>query len=62
MNCPCKLMDTTPKFSREYIEGFIYVEVSKECTLHGKYLDLPDVLSNRFSIEIFKILEEKETK
>lgn len=62
MNCPCKLIDTTPKFSREYIEGFIYVEVNKDCTIHAKYLDLPNIQSDRFSIEIFNILERKETK
>lgn len=53
----CKLWDNTPT-GANHIEGFIVLEVERACPLHGHYLDFKDILSNRFSIEIVKIIED----
>ncbi len=55
----CEVLDLVPD-ATEHVEGFICIAVERSCPYHGKYLDLPDLLSNRFSIEVLKILEDRD--
>ncbi len=57
--CICKTINKTPLKAEEHIEGFISMEVDKNCRRHKEYLSLPGIPSNEFSIELIKILEDK---